>query len=151
MTLLAGVTIVDGLVTFMAENEAKTPEKEHADERIEVAISYFKSNFFRVVHSDGAWGGISPQGNIHMAFYSERPAIPDVSRMVISRATSELIKPEEYEATSKIVREMEVDVVLDLRTAIQLRTWLDGKITALQKIIEGAQQEKKTDGEAIHP
>src|SRR3954469_15164957 len=45
------------------------------DERV-VVIEYIKSSYFRVVHSTGAIGGITPEGNIHMAFFSERPAIP---------------------------------------------------------------------------
>lgn len=112
-------------------------------ESVEVAIKYVKSNFFRVVHSDGAWGGISPQGNIHIAFYNERSAIPDISKLHISKQTSEQVKPEEFEAESKVVREVEVDVVMDLGTSIQLRDWLDDKIKKLQQLIVHAQAGEK--------
>ena len=37
---------------------------------------YIKSNLFRVVVADGAFGGLTPRGNIHIDFWSERRAIP---------------------------------------------------------------------------
>lgn len=126
----------------MSENQPKSPENVDTDDQAEVVISYFKSNFFRVVHADGAWGGLSPQGDIHVSFYNERAAIPDTSKLVFSQKTGQLVKPEEFEASSKFVREIEVDVVVDLGTAVKLRTWLDEKITALQLLIEQAQEEK---------
>ena len=42
----------------------------------ELEFDFIKSNFFRVIKADGAFGGISPNGSIHMALYSERSAIP---------------------------------------------------------------------------
>ena len=126
----------------MAENPQKPTENGSDDDRIEVVINYVKSNFFRVIHADGAWGGTSPSGDIHMAFYNERSAIPDASRFTVSSKTAQIVKPEEYEASSSIVREVEADVVLDLNTAIKIRAWLDDKITHLQSLISEAQQEK---------
>ena len=40
---------------------------------------YLKNPAFRVVHVDGAVGGVTPRGRIPMAVYSERPAIPQSS------------------------------------------------------------------------
>ena len=31
-----------------------------------------KSNFFRAIRADGAFGGLAPNGVLHMALYSER-------------------------------------------------------------------------------
>lgn len=119
------------------------PEKGHVDEQ-EFVIGFVKSNYFRVIHADGAWGGITPFGNIHMAFYSERSAIPDVGKLTISAKTGQITKPEEYEADSEIVREMEADVVLDLSTAIRVRSWLDDKIRDLQRLMTQAKEREKT-------
>lgn len=126
----------------MSENEPQSPENGHEDTHAEVVFRYFKSNFFRVVHADGAWGGLSPQGDIHISFYNERAAIPDSSKLVVSQKTNQLVRPEEFEASSRFVREVEVDVIVDLSTAIQLRGWLDDKIKHLRRLIEQAEIEQ---------
>ena len=91
-----------------------------------------KSNFFRVIHSDGAWGGITPQGKIHMAFYNERPAIPkQVTHEVTAEGNLGAEIADERIARDAIVREVEVEVIMDLETAKRLREWLDDKIQRL--------------------
>ncbi|HYW74040.1 MAG TPA: hypothetical protein VE961_23660 [Pyrinomonadaceae bacterium] len=122
----------------MTDNTEKTSENGHADEQTEIAISYVKSNFFRVIHADGAWGGVSPHGDIHISFYSERAAIPDASKLTVSDKTGAI--NEEHVATSEIVREVESDVVVDLNTAIRIRAWLDDKIKGLQLLVKQAQE-----------
>ena len=128
----------------MPENDEKAAENGQVDENIELAVNYVKSNYFRVVHADGAWGGLSMSGDIHIAFYNERAAIPDKSKLTVSKQTSQVVIPEEFEATSQHVREVEVDVIVDLNTAISIRSWLDGKIKTLQALVTKAkaQQEK---------
>ena len=133
----------------MDGNVSKAQENEPNEKEAEIVFSYFKSNFFRVVHADGAWGGLSPRGDIHISFYNERAAIPDTSRIAVSPATGEVLKPEEFVASSRFVREVEVDVVVDLATAYQLRKWLDDKIKTLEGVIAEAQQEK-TNAPKIH-
>jgi hypothetical protein len=128
----------------MAKKSNKSPENGHSKDEIEVVVGFVKSNFFRVIHADGAWGGISPFGDIHMAFYSERSAIPDVGKLTLSAKTGQFTKPEQYEADSEIVREMEADVVVDLNTAIRIRAWLDDKIRSVQLLVQQAQQEKNS-------
>jgi hypothetical protein len=117
-----------------------------SNEPREISFNYVKSNFFRVIHSDGAWGGLSPRGDIHIAFYNERAAIPDFSRFVISPVGG-IVEPERFEASSELVREVEVDVIVDLTTAKALRTWLDTMITALEERLKEAIAERVKDAE----
>ena len=42
----------------------------------EIEFDFIKSNLFRVIRGDGAFGGIAPGGAIHMSIYSERHPIP---------------------------------------------------------------------------
>ena len=43
----------------------------------ELEFDFEKSNFFRVIHVDGVFGGISPGSNLlHMAIYNERQPLP---------------------------------------------------------------------------
>jgi hypothetical protein len=41
-----------------------------------VTFHYIKSGFFRVVYATGVQGGISPKGEIQMAFFNERVPFP---------------------------------------------------------------------------
>lgn len=42
----------------------------------QIRFNYIKSAQFRVIHADGAIGGVTPNGFIHMALFNERAAIP---------------------------------------------------------------------------
>lgn len=101
----------------------------------EIEFDYIKSNFFRVVRADGAFGGLSPNGAIHMGIYSERQPIP---KKVVHAVQEGKLGPELLEkrdVRKSIIREMEVDVVLDITQAIGLRQWLDEKIQQYQNLV----------------
>ncbi len=87
-----------------------------------IECHYLKSNFFRVVHGDGTYGGITPQGKIHMAFFSERNAIPQ--KVVYQIENGSLGSEIDREGKVGLVREVEVDVVLDSTKAKALHVWL---------------------------
>jgi len=90
-----------------------------------ITFEYIKSQFFRVVHADGAIGSITPNGNLHIAFYSERQAIPQL--MVHSRTDAGTLGPPIHEQTVRrkgIIREMDVDVVLGPVALDALMKWL---------------------------
>lgn len=98
-----------------------------------VAFDYVKGQNFRVIRADGLIGGVTPSGFIHMAFFSERPAIP---RRLVYKITPEGQLGDEIgsEKVSRdsIVREMDVDLFINLPTAISLRKWLDERISEAQ-------------------
>jgi len=123
----------------MAENETTEEQNTQSHETEEVVFSYLKSGYFRVIHADGAWGGLSPRGDIHIAFYNERAAIPDVSKLVVS-PEGRIITPEQFSASSQVVREVEVDVVVDLVTAKGLLRWLNEKVRALEGLMREAEK-----------
>jgi hypothetical protein len=130
----------------MDEKDTTEQGESISNEPREISFNYVKSNLFRVIHADGAWGGLSPRGDIHIAFYNERAAIPDFSRIVISQS-ARVVESETFEATSELVREVEVDVIVDLTTAKGLRTWLDNMISALEDRLKVAIAEKVKDAE----
>jgi len=107
----------------------------------EVEFDFIKSNFFRVVHADGAFGGISPNGLIHMALYSERAALP--TKIVQEIDESGQLRPEDTSrriTRKAIVREIEVDIAMDINTATALRKWLDEKIEMHASLTSGQSQ-----------
>ena len=100
-----------------------------------VAFDYIKSQNFRVVRADGAIGGVTPNGRIHFALYSERPAIPKrrVHELAEDGRIGKMI-PEETVSRDSIVREMEVDVFLRINVARTLHEWLGDKIQEWDKL-----------------
>jgi len=131
----------------MPENDTTETQGHASNSSEKVTVSYMKSNFFRVIHADGAWGGLAPRGDIHMSFYSERAALPDSGTIPVNSA-GKPIASEETTSSSQIVRELECDVVFDLVTAIGLRKWLDEKISDLQHLIKEAKEQQQQRAQA---
>jgi hypothetical protein len=100
-----------------------------------VALEYIKSQFFRVIHVDGAIGGPTPTGHIHLALFSERPAIP--RRVVVPIANGSLGDPIPAETVVRdgMVREMDVDIMMSLSTAEQLGNLLAQIVEDIKKIV----------------
>ena len=105
---------------------------------------YIKSNNFRVVHVDGAHGGITPHGYIFFAVYNDRAPIPQVTVHEIDEDGSVTTEDIRDERISKdgIVREVEVGLVMDLATAESLQRWLEEKINKLKELQKKAPKEK---------
>src|SRR3954447_13701005 len=97
-----------------------------------VNFFYIKSAQFRVVHADGVIGGITPRGQIHLAFYSERGAIPQVQTHNVSPEGT-VSEPIASEGKSGIVREIDFDAIMTKRAAIDFRDWLTRQISELEK------------------
>lgn len=114
------------LPSLMASNRKKaTP----AAKKKRLQFHYIKSNLFRSIHVDGAFGGVTPTQAIHMAVYSERLPIPRSTIHEVAEDGGSLIEVrEEREARSGLVREMEVDLVMGLDEAVAIHKWLGEKI-----------------------
>jgi hypothetical protein len=110
----------------------------------EVKFDYIKSNFFRIVHADGVFGGVSPHAKIYMTFWSSRPPIPTqvVHRVTVDGTLGEEIR-DKRTGRDAIIREAEVGVLMDLDIAKSFRSWLDERIKALEKAAEGSEVKKK--------
>ena len=101
-------------------------------------ISYKESPHYRVVHANGAYGGVSPLGELVMALYSERMQFP--GRAVIRFDGNGVPSPEEFQIDQGVVREIEVGVMLDLKSAKSLAEWLDQKIAVLERITKSSEE-----------
>ena len=96
-------------------------------------FDYIKSNQFRVVHADGVHGGVCPKGrSIQIAFFNERQPIP--KRETYNLDGMKLAGLKKSDVRDAIIREVEVEVLLDLDTATSLYKWLGDKIESAIKI-----------------
>jgi len=109
-----------------------------------VIFNYIKSNYFRVVHADGAMGGFTPRGHLFVSLYSERAPLPDVTVQAVENGQLGQEIVEQRKSTEGILRELEVGVVMDLNVAKSLATWLKERID----IMEQMQSDSRVSGES---
>lgn len=102
-----------------------------------------KGNFFRVIHADGAIGGITPSREIFLSLFSERGAIPTLIEQAVN-ADGSLGKEISRESKEGIVREIEVGVVLSSRAAKGIAEWL----TRQAQILDASEPETALDQSA---
>jgi hypothetical protein len=91
-----------------------------------------KGNFFRVIHVDGAIGGLTPTRDVFMSLYSQRAAIPKVIEQSLT-TVGQLGAEVGREGKSGIFRELEVGVVVTPATARQIATWLMQQATIAEQ------------------
>lgn len=96
-----------------------------------VTFHYIKGPDFRTIHIDGAIGGITPSGFLHIAMYCERSAIP--------RKLTQEIRPDgslgsiiSSEGKDGVARQMEIDIIVNEATAKSLKLWLDEKLVEFE-------------------
>jgi hypothetical protein len=103
----------------------------------EINFDYIKSNHFRVIHVDGVHGGVSPKGLIQIAFFSERLPIPQSEIYELNQGS--LGKRTSVEERKAMIREVEVETLIDLQLAKVIVKWIEEKIVqaeSLRKEIE---------------
>jgi hypothetical protein len=104
----------------VSEPEAPQSESLDADELPE--IRYEKSPQFRVIHCDGAFGGLTPQRFFGMSLYAERVKPPD--RIVLEPDEKGNLTERPVFTKHEIIREVEATVLLSLDQAESLGRWL---------------------------
>jgi len=102
-------------------------------EKGKINFDYIKSNQFRVIRVDGAHGGIAPNGHtIQMALFSERAPIP--KRETYKLEQGKLGERTAVEQRDALIREVEIEALVDLNTARRIVNWLQDKIDMAEKL-----------------
>ncbi len=127
----------------MAENPNRVPRRQTPTAAespalpASIPISYRRSNFNRVIHADGAYGGLTAHASIYMALYSEHVAMPETTQMRFDH-TLHTAKEERPQQTG-VTREVETEVIMSIETAQALRDWLQSKIEQYSELkVSGA-------------
>ena len=120
-------------------DEVKTQQPQPTPAGGETIYHYTKSNYFRVVHVDGVYGGPAPTlGNMVMTIFSERVPFPDKS--INDACGNEIVQ--KREAKHGYERELEVSLAMNLATTKIIQQWLDGAIKRTEAIQQQKQQTK---------
>ena len=113
----------------MAENE--NSENSSTGQPV-IKFTYTKSSAFRVIRADGAWGTVSPRGDIIMSLFSERMPFPDTESYAVNEGGNLQLK-DQHRSSEGILREIEVAVNMDPLTAFNVMKWLERKIAQTEK------------------
>lgn len=118
-----------------AKKAVKKSSKPKVPGKDTISFDYIKSNYFRVIRVDGAHGGIAPKAHvIQMALFSERRPIPkkETFRLKEGQLGEQIDRIER----DTIIREVEVEALVDLDTAKSISKWLEDKIQLMTKLEE---------------
>ena len=97
----------------------------------EIEFHYLKTNNYRSFHADGAFGGVTPRGNIYIELFLEKAPTPQSIIHEINEDGS-LGKEVSRQSKTGVIREIEAGIILDLATAESVRNWLTEKIDSLK-------------------
>lgn len=111
----------------------KKTSKKSRTNPVKVSFDYIKSNYFRVIRVDVAHGGVTPKGNmIQMALFSERQSIPKKETFALENG--QLGERTGIEKREAIIREVEIEMIMDLPTAKSISSWFREKIELAEKM-----------------
>jgi hypothetical protein len=105
-----------------------------AEKPTKVRIVHKRGPEYRVIAANGAWGGLTANGFIHIDLYLERPAPPPPSAQELLHETGTLgeERPEDPVSVPVIEREAQVGVILSPQGAIVLARWLAEQVRDLR-------------------
>ncbi len=112
-----------------------------------IRYEYEQDSNLRLNFAHGVWGGINPQGEIEINFYTESDKIPSFSERIIAPDGSlghEMIPFDDEVRT--ITRHVHSRVVLNYHTARAVLEWLEDKIDTLDMDDETAAMLLDGDG-----
>lgn len=107
----------------MAKPKKHTTKKNKLSQ--EVTFHYQKTSSYRSYHVDGAYGGLSPNGNLHIQPYVERAPIPKTETYKIQKGKLEIVSKVGKEG---VIRDIECELIMDYGTMVVVHEWLGKKI-----------------------
>lgn len=111
----------------------------------QIEFHFIKANSFKVAYADGVFGGVSPKGALRMSFFNERLALPkSVTHKVVQEGDAVRVGEEivaKRNSLNGVVREVEVDVVMNLESAKAFQLWLGNKIKELESLTSNQPKE----------
>jgi hypothetical protein len=95
---------------------------------------FIKTANYRTHHADGAYGGLTPRGDVYFEFFVERLPTPN---MITQSVSNEGILGDTIKTETKtgIIREIECGVVMDILSAKAFHEWLGTKINECETLL----------------
>lgn len=102
---------------------------------IKLKIKYIFPKDYNPIFVNGAYGGLSPRGDIVVNFFLERPALPNSQTYEINdgKIGAEIIEERDpSDLQGSIVRYISHGIILDYKNAKELHRWLGSHIEQLE-------------------
>ncbi len=106
-------------------------EENKRSREVEFFFEFDKN--YRIVATNGAWGGITPRGDIHVDFFVERQGIPESVKQTISEEGA-LGGITETKPGKRLVRTLQVGVLITVEEAQNLVKFLTDRIKQIEEI-----------------
>src|ERR1035437_6274980 len=97
-----------------------------------IDLNYLKTHSYRTYFTSGAFGGITPKGQVYMELYVERGVTPQIVTHQINENGS-LGKEVKRDGKVGVIREIECGVIFDIETAKTMKKWLEDRINDYDK------------------
>lgn len=106
-----------------------------------IKFAYKYDDDYRVVYTNGAHGGISPQGEVVMNLFMERLPVPDLERRLISDEglVGDPVPSSASEQELEVVRHLSTGVVMNIESAKRIFDLLKKMLDAVEKRPGGGQ------------
>jgi hypothetical protein len=106
----------------------------------ELSFHYIKGSSFHAVHADGVTGGVTPRGAFHLAFFTERAAIPQETVHELG-PEGELGPEKRRVGKIGIVRELQVDAYMSVDTAESISALIADQVAKYKEAVRLAKEE----------
>jgi hypothetical protein len=129
----------------MADKSKPRKKLDSMSNRLE--FHYKKSNYFRVIKVNGAWGGLTPNSDVQMSIFSERLPLPDLDEYEISDGGKITKLVRKIAKTKGVIREVEATLTMTPSVAKALGEWLLDKAAQYEKYLDSPDDEKTKEVE----
>ena len=105
---------------------------------LRIRYEYEQNPETRLQYAHGVWGGINPQGEVELNFYTESDKLPPYSERIIAPDGSFGHEIAPYDDSVKVVtRRIHSKLILNYHTARAVIEWLQDKVDILENEEEG--------------
>jgi hypothetical protein len=114
-------------------------KKPDSDDANQLGIYYQRSRHYRTVHADGAQFGVTPRGTVQFTLFTDQKPMPEY---VLHRITPEGNLGASIEEVVKegAIREVEINVIMDMAVAINFVNAFQGVLAQIKSIQEQAEK-----------
>ncbi|HXK48853.1 MAG TPA: hypothetical protein PKW56_00140 [Clostridiales bacterium] len=107
--------------------KAKKPDK--------IKFKYIFDHNYNPKYVNGAYGGITPKGEIAVHFYLERQGLPNSQTYELTKnRLGEEIEKDPDDLHESMIRFVDTGVILNVETAKEVICWLQEKVNKLNEI-----------------
>ncbi len=101
---------------------------------LRIRYEYDQAPGLRPEYAHGVWGGVNPQGEVELNFYTESDKLPPYSERIIAPDGSFSHEMAPYDDDLKVVsRRIHTKLILNYHTARAVLEWLEDKVEILEE------------------